>query len=72
MKKVNSYKREYEQLRDRVEQLGALIHKDGGSCVINGMSYQDFIGILLNSGYTVVVKTAGEHEYQIEYWRELD
>ena len=69
---IVSYKREYEKLCDRVEQLGALIHKDGGSCTINGMCYQDFIGILLNSGYTLVAKTVGEHEYYIEYWRELE
>lgn len=44
---------------------------DCGECTIKGGCYQDFIGILLSSHYTVKAAMTDESTFYIKYWREL-
>lgn len=62
------YSKEYETLAKRVEQLGHLVHTNGGRCTIMS-SYEDFISTLLHNGYTITICRKG-NQFNIEFWKD--
>ena len=64
-------KREYELLQARVEQLGELIYKDGGSMRVASDSAESIVPALIANKYTVTLRECSDGDtVYIEYWKE--